>query len=89
VITKQGGPAFQQQLEHEAVLDKMRADGAGARAGAQARPQEQPVHMAQRMLTLSAQPDKLPCRDEEKEVRWACLPLLATVLDGGWDAVPR
>lgn len=86
VATKQGGLAFQRQMEHEAVLDSMRADGVGARAAAQ--PQEQPVHMAQRMLTLSAQPDKLPCRDEEKEVRRACWQLLAVILGGVSDAVP-
>lgn len=66
VATKQGGAVFQQQLEHEAAVERMRPVAA-PRPGAVAA-DERPVDMAQRMLTLSAQPDKLPCRDEEKEV---------------------
>lgn len=72
LMTKQGGEVFQQQMQHVEVLQRIQdADAVRPPNGCQPRPAEAPVHAAQRMLTLSAQPDKLPCRDAEKEVR-AC-----------------
>lgn len=68
VATKQGGVAFQTQMDHAAALETIEAQGVPCEGG-QPQLEELPVHMAQRMLTLSAHPDKLPCRDHEKEVQ--------------------
>eukprot|EP00892_Ulva_mutabilis_P011095 jgi/Ulvmu1/8358/UM042_0064.1 len=83
--TKQGGGTFQQQVENREVLERIHAaDAAHQPDGWPGRPAEEPVHAAQRMLTLSAQPDKLPCRDAEKErIRNFVLDVLRDPSDGG------